>query len=135
MVERIIELAKDYCNANNLFLQQCNGTSIEETIDYINFYKYQIIQWKQNDLRSFLDSLDFEDLKFVKTLMYIGRDELTEEEISAEQLYYEVFKSVNWEIKEFEVDTIIEKSPLHIYLWNGIEIIKALQFKLSDAKH
>lgn len=77
----------------------------------------------------YLMSLSFDDVKFIQTVMYIGRDESFDEDISAEQLYDEKFDSLSWQSQKIESNMIIEKMPLADYLRRGIELIKSKQLQ------
>ncbi|WP_185903585.1 DUF3775 domain-containing protein [Lysinibacillus sphaericus] len=88
--------------------------------------KFREIEKKMFD---YLMSLTFDDVKFIQTVMYIGRDESFDEDISAEQLYDEKFNSLSWQSQEIESNMIIEKMPLADYLRRGIELIKSKQFQ------
>lgn len=127
IVDDVIELAKEHRETYEKFSP--SGTfnlGSGELSEFNKTDEANLIRAKSNKLREYLDSLSFEDVKFVQTLMYIGRDESSNEDISAAQLYEEKFASLSWSSKEIEINMILEKLPLDEYLSNGKEIIKTL---------
>lgn len=98
----------------------------EEFIEFNKSDEAKLIQAKENKLRAYLESLSFDDVKFVQTLMYIGRDECADEKISAVHLYNDKFAAYAWSTKEIEINMMVEKLPLDTYLLKGKEIIGKL---------
>lgn len=79
----------------------------------------------ERDLIELLENLSFDEIKFVQTIMYLGRD-TTEEELekhSGVELLAMTYKHLNWDSKEIETDQIISKLPLDEYLKKGLEIL------------
>ncbi len=48
------------------------------------------------EMYEYLMQLSFEDVKFVQTVMYMGRDETLEDGGDAVSLYNEVYSSLSW---------------------------------------
>lgn len=76
-------------------------------------------------LYEYLLQLQFEEVKFVQTLMYIGRDESLEENVDAESLYKDVYASLRWDTQELEAEEIVDKMPLDEYLRRGMELMES----------
>ena len=81
---------------------------------------------KEQELFNFLNSLDFERVKIIQTIMYIGRDHDYDKTDSYEARYEDYRKSLDsngWNDKEIEVSQIVQKVPLDIYLKDGFDIL------------
>ena len=81
---------------------------------------------KEQELFNFLNSLDFESVKIIQTIMYIGRDHDYDKTDSYEARYEDYRKSLDsngWNDKEIEVSQIVQKVPLDIYLKDGFDIL------------
>lgn len=81
---------------------------------------------KEQELFNFLNSLDFESVKIIQTIMYIGRDHDYDKTDSYEARYEDYRKSLDsngWNNKEIEVSQIVQKVPLDIYLKDGFDIL------------
>lgn len=79
----------------------------------------------EKDLIELLESLSFDEIKFIQTIMYLGRD-TTEDELenySGLELFDMTYKFLNWDTQKIETDKIIEKSPLDEYLQKGLEYL------------
>lgn len=124
IVEEVIELGRDHRETYEKYSP--NSSHISEFLEMRESEEYKLISNKFNKLVEYLEELDYEDVQFLQTIMYIGRDGLVEGNVSAEQLYTEKFNSLPWNTKEIEISMITEKLPLDNYLNNGKEIIKKL---------
>ena len=87
-------------------------------------YNYKVFYGK---LDSYLNSLSFAEVKSIQSIMYLGRDQdfnsnLTPKQIYANQLNY--FNNLGWNKKEIEIDQMIFKTPLAEYLIDGKKILK-----------
>ncbi|MEK4698518.1 hypothetical protein MKX47_02925 [Solibacillus sp. FSL R7-0668] len=127
IVEDVTKLAKD----RRVTYEKYTPSGIvnlasKEFIEFNKTDEAKLIKAKETKLRAYLESLNFDDVKFVQTLMYIGRDESADEKISAAQLYNEKFATLSWSTKEIEINMIIEKLPLDNYLKRGQETIGIL---------
>lgn len=81
---------------------------------------------KEQKLFDFLNNLDFESVKIIQTIMYIGRDNDYNKTDSYEIRYEKYRKSLDingWNDKEIEVSQIVQKLPLDKYLKNGFDIL------------
>ena len=76
------------------------------------------------ELLLYLNSLDFDTIKELQILMYMGRDEANNklDGITIFNQYYEEFEK-RWNTKEIEINQIMEKMPLAGYLKNGKQIV------------
>lgn len=80
----------------------------------------------ENELLSYLESLSFEDIKDLQTVMYLGRDEDYSEEETYEERFQNFRKyldSRGWNSKKIEIRQISQKTPLDEYLLNGFKIL------------
>ena len=78
------------------------------------------------NLSSYLNSLDFETIKVVQVIMYLGRDNEYNELADGYQRYANLrkdFDSQGWNTKEVEVNQIISKCPFAQYLKAGMRIL------------
>lgn len=81
---------------------------------------------KEQKLFDFLNNLDFESVKIIQTIMYIGRDNDYNKTDSYEIRYEKYRKSLDingWNDKEIEVSRIVQKLPLDKYLKSGFDIL------------
>ena len=82
-----------------------------------------------NNLNEYLESLSFEQIKIVKTLMYLGRETTYQDRFkySGWELYkkqYNYFeRELNWNSRDLEILSIIGKNNLDELLSNGLKII------------
>lgn len=79
-------------------------------------------------LENYLESLDYETIKVIQTIMYLGRDEQYDKNLIGIERYKDYRKymddQIGWKTQYLEVQQIMEKLPLAKYLENGLEIIK-----------
>ncbi|MDM5229912.1 DUF3775 domain-containing protein [Lysinibacillus pakistanensis] len=87
-------------------------------------------------LENYMYQLTFDEIKFIQTIMYLGRDTKDEERLKYSNR--ELFESQkrylerkSWSKRELEADHIIAKTPLDEYLQKGLEIVKNLDTQLS----
>lgn len=88
-------------------------------------------EWKQykdseEKLLDYLTSLDFEAIKELQVLMYIGRDKPYKEISDGMQRFNEYFSEFNangWKDQTIEINTLVEKNPLPEYLLEGKKIL------------
>lgn len=87
-------------------------------------------QWTKYriEFSDYLNSLNFETVKIIQTIMYLGRDEDYNQDDSTVDIYRkqrEYFDSIGWDTQEIEVSQILSKGPsLYAYLLNGFRILK-----------
>lgn len=78
-------------------------------------------------LEEYLLGLDFEIVKVVQTIMYIGRDRDYPENSTAEEIYHYNrvgLDNQRWSTKDIEVSQIVSKAPLYDYLRTGFRILE-----------
>ena len=81
---------------------------------------------KEEELFDYLNSLDFETVKVIQTIMYLGRDHDYCKEDSFEIRYnkYRKYHELNgWNEKEVEIMQMVQKMPLDTYLSDGFKIL------------
>ena len=80
------------------------------------------------DLYDYLQSLDFNSIKVIQTIMYIGRDSFFDDNNGKCDFdeVYDYFNGQGWNTKEIETNQIDEKTPLGRYLINGLYKINFL---------
>lgn len=81
---------------------------------------------KEEELFDYLSSLDFETVKVIQTIMYLGRDHDYCKEDSFEIRYnkYRKYHELNgWNEKEVEIMQMVQKMPLDTYLSDGFKIL------------
>lgn len=83
---------------------------------------------EDRNLREYLESLDYETIKTLQIVMYLGRDQNYNENDTPEELFRKMrehFDELGWhEDKELEINQMIEKAPLDKYLKDGLRILK-----------
>lgn len=87
------------------------------------------ISGKEKELFDYLSSLDYETIKVIQTIMYIGRDASCIREDGTYDYFYtrECMDKRGWnEDKEIEALQIAEKLPLAEYLRNGCQKINLM---------
>mgnify|MGYP000956893989 CR=1 FL=1 len=103
-----------------------NSNDYAKYQDFLKSPEGKEIQKKEKMLEDYLDSLDFEIVKIIQTIMYLGRDEDYNKEDAPEiryQIMRDYFDSSGWNTKEIEINQITEKMPLDIYLINGLRLL------------
>lgn len=80
------------------------------------------------ELENFLMALDFETVKIIQVIMYLGRDKDYDEKLPVEEIYKQVRAGFDgsWAEKYIEVNQMVEKFPLDKYLANGFKILKII---------
>lgn len=76
-------------------------------------------------LREYVDNLDFETIKVIQTIMYIGRDgdERTNNPVEIYINARSSFELDGWNTKEIETNQMLNKTPLHEYLKEGCKLL------------
>lgn len=120
IVNKVIHLASNRKNSERLFMSKYypNGVSMASTSKYNNTSEYQQYKADEKDLDDYLESLEYDDIKDLQTLMYLGRED--------ENNFVEMRRSLDlrgWNRdKRIEAYQMVEKLPLDEYLTTGIEI-------------
>lgn len=92
-----------------------------------NDVDYQKYITKQKQLEEYLNSLNFEQIKILQTIMYLGRDKDYNSDDTPEQIYKnqrEYMDDLGWKEKWIEINQIASKAPLDRYLKSGLKILK-----------
>lgn len=89
-----------------------------------------VLEWieirSKSPLMTFLDQLSHDEIKAIKTVMYIGRDKDHNQFTPAEMKFNAKLEDLDFignNSKEIDIETIIEKEPLGIYLLEGMRIL------------
>lgn len=82
----------------------------------------------ENNLERYLRRLNFEQIKILQCIMYLGRDEDYYETETPEERYGKFRAAMDrrgWnDDKDIEMYQMLEKEPLDEYLENGLKILK-----------
>lgn len=125
-IDKVIELAKDREEKEKEYSNKYFPTGIIplfENEKFLNTIEYTAYQQAEGDLASYLNSLDFEKVKEIQTLMYLGRDVKCLEDLTAMEEFEQMYRTLNWQSKNNEIRVIIEKLPLASYLLEGKKIM------------
>lgn len=74
-----------------------------------------------------MDELDFETIKVLQVIMYLGRDREYDKQDTPEEIYRkdrEYFDSQGWNTQSIETNQMIGKVPFDQYLEIGLEILQ-----------
>lgn len=78
-------------------------------------------------LENYLYNLTYDEVKSLQAIMYLGRDQDYDKNLSQQEIYnsqYEYFdKTIGWNSKELDINQMHEKLPLGAYLINAKEIL------------
>lgn len=101
---------------------------IELATDYHKKYEQNDPEYREirKILETYLNNLDFEIIKAIQVIMYLGRDEDYLENESPVERYvnYRLYSnSQGWNKKDIEIVQMTEKLPLADYLKRGMEIL------------
>lgn len=80
----------------------------------------------EDKLIKYLNELDFETIKMIQTVMYLGRDNEYSDLSNGEQRYLKLredFDKKGWKTKDIEISQIKQKVPLDKYLKKGLSIL------------
>ncbi|MEC2390240.1 hypothetical protein BK709_04820 [Bacillus thuringiensis serovar shandongiensis] len=132
ILKGVIKLARD----RRLFYEQLDkgdsGSSPQDIIDFSKSPEGQELAKKEELLENYLKELDFDTVKNIQTIMYLGRDKDYNKEDTPEEIYRkerEYFDSQGWNSQDIEINKIVEKAPLDKYLEDGLEILKITTLK------
>jgi hypothetical protein len=78
-------------------------------------------------LQNYLENLNFETIKIIQTIMYLGRDNEYSNFQSPKARYEKLredFDKQGWATKEIEIRQMVGKIPLDEYLNKGFEILE-----------
>ncbi|MFB8331281.1 DUF3775 domain-containing protein [Bacillus wiedmannii] len=127
VLKDVIKLARD----RRLYYEQLEkgdiGSSPKVIHEFSKSPEGQELDKKEELLESYLKELDFDTVKNIQTIMYLGRDRDydtldTPEEIYRKERAY--FDSQGWNTMSIEINQMVEKMPLDRYLESGLEILQ-----------
>lgn len=100
--------------------------SMKELMEYEKTENHQKVKEKKEALENYLNTQDFEDVKIMQVVMYIGRDTEQSNVKPAAELFednYNAFDRNGWNKKSIEVSQMVQKVPLDEYLIKGKELL------------
>jgi hypothetical protein len=124
---RVVKLSRDHrisyekYSANNTISQELQNIKNE-----VLSGQKSLIWRKEKALEDYLMQLDFEIIKILQTIMYLGRDKDYSNRDSPKDIYLEqrrYFDNEGWTTKEIEINQMTEKLPLDQYLEEGFKIL------------
>ncbi|PER23511.1 hypothetical protein CN931_01355 [Bacillus sp. AFS054943] len=123
----VIKLARD----RRVYYEQNVQEGVVYTLQEMSaFYKSsegQELNEKKQLLKNYLEELDFDTVKTIQSIMYLGRDRDYDKQDTPEEIFYkqrEDFDSQGWQSKSIEINQIVEKAPLDGYLEDGLKILQ-----------
>lgn len=134
--KNVLKLAKKLDEANKKYGENgeelINGVRVvteEEKSRFMKSENYKIIYSYKSDLKYYLLSLDYDLIKILQTIMYIGRDNDYSqlEPISRVNKVNEQLEDTR-NGKEIEIQGMLDKEPLYKYLKKGF---KRLQIQID----
>lgn len=76
------------------------------------------------DLRAYVKTLDYEMVKIIQIIMYIGRDgSILTNPVEIYIIARREFELNGWNRRDIEENQMLNKLPLHDYLENGCKIL------------
>lgn len=121
----VIRLAENWSNANDS--SGFDGGTIGELLAFQDTVEGQKINALANELREYLQSLDFDDIKMLQIVMYLGRDQDYDTTLSPDLNYedqFNYFENKGWSSKDIEINQMTHKLPLAEYLKSGLDILQ-----------
>ncbi|MEB9611472.1 DUF3775 domain-containing protein [Bacillus cereus] len=128
----VISLARDSRLYYERHVQQGVAYSIQDIQEFNRSSVGKEFAEKEQLLESYLEKLDFETIKTLQTIMYLGRDREYDKADTPEEIYRKergYFDSRGWNTKDIEINQMTEKAPLDQYLEAGLEILKITVLK------
>ena len=122
-INRVIELAREY-----RIDYEKNGVK-EFLLSIMEFDLDSILNQTQQekDLYEYLMNTEFETVKDIMTIMYLGMERNYNQNDIPEDIYYKqrsLFDEEGWEGKSRVVDQITSRVPLDEYLIDGLKILR-----------
>jgi len=128
-IDKTIQLA-DTKRASYEFFQKKyfpdDTIDISHLDDYNDTYEYLINEEDERALSAYLHSLEYDEIKDLQTLMYVGRGDASEDGTGAQQFraLRAYFDERGWnKDRTIEIGQMTEKLPLGDYLKQGKEIL------------
>jgi hypothetical protein len=103
-----------------------DGGSVKEIREFETTPSGQKIQAAEDALNNYMTNLNFDDVKMLQTVMYLGRDHDYDKSLSPLDIYNDHLEYLGrdgWNSKEIECNQMTEKIPLADYLKTGLEIL------------
>lgn len=127
MIQETIFLAEDYSKESDKVFPRGEfmGAADDFLLGIGDNSNGALLYQKERALTAYLESLDYDDVQFIQTVMYVGREGY-EKENSPSELYDSVFKSLSWSnSKSIEVSQIFSKANcLKEYLSKGMKLLQ-----------
>lgn len=124
IIHNVISLARNREKVPSLMGGNC---SVKSVIDVFSAKENPEFERLDKELFNYLDSLDYETLKVIQTIMYLGKNNDYNRDLLGEDIYIDyrqyMDEIIGWNTKEEAVLKIDEKSQLADYLENGLSII------------
>lgn len=134
MFENLIDVFREVYNLAAIRRKDCdkNGPKSlsisDDTEKRFEEYLHPNKNTPRFKLEAYLSSLDFETIKVIQTIMYLGRDKDYKNIVNPEERYKRERESLDqgkgWASKEIEIDQIVGKVPLDKYLSDGFKILE-----------
>ncbi|SCM88432.1 DUF3775 domain-containing protein [Bacillus mycoides] len=122
--EDVIKLARDH---RLYYEKQHIGSTPKDIIEFRETPEGKELARRKKLLNDYLNQLDFEVVKTIQVIMYLGRNRDYDEQDLPEEIYRkqrESFdKHIGWNEKRIEINQITQKVPLDQYLENGLNIL------------
>ncbi|PFL14005.1 hypothetical protein COJ07_29250 [Bacillus cereus] len=122
--EDVIKLARDH---RLYYEKQHIGSTPKDIIEFRETPEGKELARRKKLLNDYLNQLDFEVVKTIQVIMYLGRNRDYDEKDLPEEIYRkqrESFdKHIGWNEKRIEINQITQKVPLDQYLENGLNIL------------
>ena len=122
LLKQVIRYAEEYYDIYRKYTPET--LTLKESINFQSSDEGKKVEEFRAKLERYLMDQDFEDVKFIQTVMYTGRDEERgDTELPPSQLYNEVNRNLTWSTKKIEVGQMVGKLPLAKYLKRGLELL------------
>jgi|SRR5699024_519354 len=121
----VIHLAENWKSAHDV--SGFEGGSITEMLAFEATPEGEKIKALALDLDNYLQSLNYDDVKMLQTVMYLGRDQDYDKSLPPHLIYkkeFDHFDKSGWVSKEVEINQMTEKVPLADYLKSGLAILE-----------
>lgn len=128
MFEDLIEVFKKVLDLSYNLKRDEKTWSAVSSKDFFSNPDNMKISNEKKALDDYFNSLDFEIIKILQCIMYLGRDEDYDSSDIPQAIYEKQRQyfddTIGWNTKEIEINQITEKSPvLYNYFINGFKIL------------
>lgn len=122
ILREVLRKSREYSSIGE---KQRGITSFSDLVEDNNLEEWRNYRIQFGD---YLNALDFETVKIIQVIMYLGRDEdynINDSTADIYRKFREDFDKNGWNTQELEVNQILGKSPrLYGYFLNGYKILK-----------